>query len=176
MCECLHALVIGVCVRQQIAVRGQESHTCPTPYDQACDILHGGGIPHLVASSRLSTGLTKSGLQDKHAATVRMGSKQPKIELNMSILPNRRSTGNRDYHRTTIRDPKHGIICQLTMCRPSAVNLPFSSTAPSSCNTDHAFSMAAICGGSIAFPRNSLFTNDGSLSPQIDEYGPPGAP
>jgi len=42
----------------------------------------------------------------------------------------------------------------LTICFPRAVNLLFSSTAPSSSSVDHARSMAATDGGSIALLKN----------------------
>ena len=40
-----------------------------------------------------------------------------------------------------------------TICLPKGVSFPPSSTAPSSPRMDHAFSMAVVFGGSMAFPR-----------------------
>jgi hypothetical protein len=49
---------------------------------------------HRLASSRLSMGLMKSGLDDRHAATVRIGPKQRKTDPKINILPKRKSTGS----------------------------------------------------------------------------------
>ena len=73
-------------VRQQIAVTCRKLRTRPDG-----DVDHEGRKQsnrektYCDASSRLSIGLTKSGLDERHAAIVRMGPKQRKTVPSMSI-------------------------------------------------------------------------------------------
>ena len=80
------AFVVGVRVGQEVAVPGGEA--CARP-DGSVSLVDSAvketRRAHWLASSRLSMGLTKSGLQERHAAMVRIGPRQRKTVPRISI-------------------------------------------------------------------------------------------
>lgn len=74
-------------VGQEVAVPGCEA--CAGPVSRQLSIACGDivcrSIAYWLASSRLSIGLTKSGLHERHAAMVKTGSKHRKTVPRISI-------------------------------------------------------------------------------------------
>jgi hypothetical protein len=127
---------------------------------------------YALASSRFSIGLRKSGLDERQAAAVRIGSKQRKMAPKIIIY---RTSHQRSESAGTQTGPTLASLTSTgsvalesmkpvqrdeyyykhTIERPSAVIVSSSLIAPISFRKFQELDRAATFGGSIALPKNS---------------------